>query len=100
MLILLNKNQYSRLPISIRTDIFLISWGGVRLSALVTSATIWPIVPIVMRDDEYGAQGGMRISRGTRSTRKKPAQFHFVHQKSHKIWPGIEPGPPLWEAGN
>jgi hypothetical protein len=24
---------------------FLVSWGGVRLSPLGTSATIWPIVP-------------------------------------------------------
>jgi hypothetical protein len=26
---------------------FLVSWGGVRLSPLVTSATVWPIVPAV-----------------------------------------------------
>jgi hypothetical protein len=25
---------------------------------------------------------------------------HFVHHKSHMTWPGIEPGPPWWEAGN
>jgi hypothetical protein len=23
---------------------------------------------------------------------------HFVHHKSHMDWPGIEPGPPRWEA--
>jgi hypothetical protein len=27
-------------------------------------------------------------------------QYHSVHHKSHKTWPGLEPGPPLWEAGN
>jgi hypothetical protein len=26
-------------------------------------------------------------------------QHHFVHHKSHMTWPGIEPGPPRWEAG-
>jgi hypothetical protein len=26
-------------------------------------------------------------------------QYHFVHHKSHMDWPGIEPGPPRWEAG-
>jgi hypothetical protein len=25
---------------------------------------------------------------------------HFVHHKSHMDWPGIEPGPPRWEAGD
>jgi hypothetical protein len=49
--------------------IIIISWGGVRLSQLGTSATIWHIEP----DDDCGAVGGMRIGRGNRSTRKKLA---------------------------
>jgi hypothetical protein len=28
------------------------------------------------------------------------SQCHFVHHKSHMDWPGIEPGPPRWEAGD
>jgi hypothetical protein len=43
--------------------VLLVSWGGVRLSPLGTSATIWPIVPAP--DDECGAVGGMRIAKGT-----------------------------------
>jgi hypothetical protein len=27
-------------------------------------------------------------------------QYHFVHHKSHKTSPGIEPGPLPWEAGD
>jgi hypothetical protein len=28
------------------------------------------------------------------------SQRHFVHHKSHLIRPGIEPGPPRWEASD
>jgi hypothetical protein len=28
------------------------------------------------------------------------SQCHFVHYKSHMDWPGIEHGPPRWEAGD
>jgi hypothetical protein len=27
-------------------------------------------------------------------------QRHFVHHKSHMTRPGLEPGPPRWEAGD
>jgi hypothetical protein len=27
-------------------------------------------------------------------------QRHFVHQKSHLTRPGLEPGPPRWEASD
>jgi hypothetical protein len=40
-----------------------------------TAATVWPIVPApdMIDDDDCGAVGGMRIGRGNRSTRRKPA---------------------------
>jgi hypothetical protein len=28
------------------------------------------------------------------------SQCHFVHQKSDVTWPGLEPGPPRWEASD
>jgi hypothetical protein len=27
-------------------------------------------------------------------------QWHFVNYKAHMILPGIEPGPPRWDAGD
>jgi hypothetical protein len=27
-------------------------------------------------------------------------QCHFVHHKFYVTWPGIEPGPPRWEASD
>jgi hypothetical protein len=52
---------------------FLVSLGGVRLSPLVTSATVGLLYQLWMIDDDYGAVGGMRIGRGNRITRRKPA---------------------------
>jgi hypothetical protein len=51
---------------------FLVFLGGV--SPLGTSATVGLLYqPRMIYDDDYGAVGGMRIGRGNRSTRRKPA---------------------------
>jgi hypothetical protein len=46
--------------------------SGVEMGPLDTSATEWPIVP-APGDYDDGEFGGMKISRGNRSTRRKPA---------------------------
>jgi hypothetical protein len=51
----------------------LFSWGGVRLGLLGTSGTTGLLCHPRMIDDECEAVGGMRIGRGNRSTRRKPA---------------------------
>jgi hypothetical protein len=43
-----------------------------KLGPLGTSATEWPIVP-APGDYDNGEFGGMKIGRGNRSTRRKPA---------------------------
>jgi hypothetical protein len=43
-----------------------------KLGPLCTSATEWPIVP-ALGDYDDGEFGGMKIGRGNRSTRRKPA---------------------------
>jgi hypothetical protein len=53
--------------------LFTISCGGVRRSPLGRSVTNWTIVLAPYDDDECGAVGGIRIGRGDRSTRRKPA---------------------------
>jgi hypothetical protein len=45
----------------------------VRLSPLGTSATVGLLYQPRMIDDDSGAVGGIRIGRGNRSTRRKPA---------------------------
>jgi hypothetical protein len=72
--------------------------GGVQTGPLGTSATKWPIVP-AQGDYDDGEFGIMKIGRGNRSTRRKPAAAPLcLPQIPLKTRPGREPGPPRWEA--
>jgi hypothetical protein len=62
--------------------------GGVQTESTRYVGHFWPIVP---------APGDCEDGRGNR---RKPAQRHFVHRKSHLTRPGREPGPPRWVASD
>jgi hypothetical protein len=49
----------------------------------------------VMEDRWNEMDGENRSTRG-----KNLSQCHLVHHKSHMGYPGIETGPPRWEAGD
>jgi hypothetical protein len=69
------------------------------LGPLGTSATEWPTVP-APGDYDDGEFGGMKIGRGNRSTRRKPAPAPLSPPQIPLVRPGLEPGPPRWEAND
>jgi hypothetical protein len=74
-----------------------ISWDGVRLSPLGTSATDWSIVPA---SDDNGRLVEWKLGEETEILGGYLPQCHFIRHKSHMIWIGIEPGPSRWEASD
>jgi hypothetical protein len=74
---------------------FLVSLDGVKMSPHGMSVTTGLLYqPRMTDDDECGAVGGMRIGRGDRSTRRKPAPPPLCPTTNPKIPDlGSNPGP-------
>jgi hypothetical protein len=77
--------------------LFLVTWGGLRLSPLGTSAKVWPIVPTP--DGRWWRVGS---SRWNKNRQGKPKSCPSPTLSTNPTWTdlGIEPGPPRWEAGD
>jgi hypothetical protein len=78
---------------------FFVSWGGVRLSPLSTPATNWPIVPTPNNIWWIWSSGYNENCRGKPKYSEKTCPS-AISSTTHLTWPGLEPGPPLWEAGD
>jgi hypothetical protein len=53
-----------------------------------------------MIDDDCGEIGEWRLADETEVLGENLLQHHFVNHKSHMTRPGLEPGPPRWEAND
>jgi hypothetical protein len=72
---------------------FIIIISGVGLSPLGTAATSSLLYKFQMIDEgDCEAIGGMKIGRGNRSTRRKPAPAPLCPPQSHMTRPGLKPG--------
>jgi hypothetical protein len=69
------------------------------LGPLGTSATEWPTV-LAPGDCDDGKFVEMKIGRENRSTRRKPAPAPLFPPQAPLARPGLEPGPPRWEASD
>jgi hypothetical protein len=56
--------------------------------------------PQIICDGDCGEIVGMKIGRGNRSTRRKPAPAPLCSPQTPHALPRREPGPPRWEASD
>jgi hypothetical protein len=70
------------------------------LGPLGTSATTGLFIVPAPGDCDDEAIGGMKIGRGNRSTRRKPAPAPLCPPQIPLAIPGLESRPPRWEASD
>jgi hypothetical protein len=85
--------------------IFYLFSHGVRLSQLGTVATVRSIVPAPRWEMRkiVGQTVGCELAGEIEAIGENLPQIHFIHHKSHMIWPVFEPGRwegEGWEAGD
>jgi hypothetical protein len=74
-------------------------WGGSSTQARMPTYVSILRVPQMIR--VWRATVEWNIDRGKpKNSEKHLSQCYSVHHKSHMYWPGREPGPPRWEAGD
>jgi hypothetical protein len=56
--------------------------------------------PQTIDDGDCGAIGGMIIDRETEVLGENLPEYHFIQHKSNITRPGLETGPPRWEASD
>jgi hypothetical protein len=81
-------------------SLFYYLWGGTKsLGTAATSGLLYE--PQMIDEDDCGAIGGMKIGRGNRSTRRKPAPAPLCPTTNPTcLGPVSNPGPQRWEAGD
>jgi hypothetical protein len=70
-----------------------------KLGPLETSAIEWLLylLRVIMMMEKLVE---LRLAEETEVLGENLAQRRFVHHKSHLTCPGLEPGPPRWEASD
>jgi hypothetical protein len=81
--------------------LFFIIISGVGLSPLGTAATSGLLYrPQMIDEGVVGQLVEWRLAGETEVLGENLHQRHFVHHKSHMTRPGLEPGPPRWDASD
>jgi hypothetical protein len=93
---------YGHLAVQLQIILFFfIIISGVRLSPLDTVSTTGLLYqPEMIDNGDCGTIVGMKIGMETEVLGENLPQCHSVQHRSRMTRPGLEPGPPRWEAGD